>query len=206
MSLVHLSSGNPPKCFIDCIAKAPVSTEVQSSWLDCSKSLKDMEIWLVRRGQAGGRLWYHSIIKWEPVHWVRLIWKTPVRLKGLTPAVKNELGFIFQWFGALRTPFLSSEQGWYHQHSFMHTGTSLSSICPLVAAVTSPAPDPPMEPRQAWCHWALVSWWPEGIFQWPSRGPQPTLSVPWSQKMVETAGERAGKIPRKCDLWGGWRS
>lgn len=40
MFLEHLSSGKLPKCFIDCIAKAPVSTEMQSSWLDCSKSLK----------------------------------------------------------------------------------------------------------------------------------------------------------------------
>lgn len=40
MFLEHLSSGKLPKCFIDCIAKAPVSTEMQSSWLDCSKALK----------------------------------------------------------------------------------------------------------------------------------------------------------------------
>lgn len=53
MFLKRLSSGKLPKCFIDCIAKTPVSNEMQSSWLDCSKTLKGHGN-LTRRGQAGG--------------------------------------------------------------------------------------------------------------------------------------------------------
>lgn len=53
MFLEHLSSGKLPKCFTDCIAKTPVSTEMQASWLDCSNR-KDKDLGLVKRGQVGG--------------------------------------------------------------------------------------------------------------------------------------------------------
>lgn len=45
--------------------------------------------------------------------------ETHLRLKGLTPAITNELAFILQGCGALRAPFLGSAQGWYHQQSLL---------------------------------------------------------------------------------------
>lgn len=197
MFLVHLSSGKLPKCFIDCITKAPVSTEMQSSWLDCS-NWRDVEPdWLGEGRQAGGydttkgkfldESWHDGVAEkshscnWE---WISLhpsmMWSAEVHFPQLSPGLVPPA----QTSAALE-PVSVSQPLLLLLHLPQHYSWDLTSC----------------DVTDLWYHCELRIFVGERL-----GGPQPILSVSWWHRMVEAAGESFVKNPGKCGLWWGKKS
>lgn len=159
------------------------------------QQLKGCGTRLVRRGQAGRRLWYtkgkfldesqhdgvaeksHSC-NWE---WISLhpsmMWSAEVHFPQLIPGLVPPA----QTSAALE-PVSVYQPLLLLLHLPQHYSWDLTS----------------RDVTDLWCHCELRIFVGEGL-----GGPQPILSVSCWQRMVEAAGESIVKNPRKCGLWWG---
>lgn len=122
--------------------------------------------------------------------------ETHLWLKGLTPAIKNELTFILQCCGVLRTPFLSSARAGTSSTASCGAGTWLSATCPATAAAASPAHLRDLarhDVTELWCHSELRTFVSEHL-----GGLSPSCPFPgdrgWWRQLVRGLGKNPENV------------